>query len=131
MPTKQYGVLPYVRRGGKAHLVLVTSRTSRSWIFPKGARVSGKSRRGTALQEAFEEAGLIGRIDPQFQFREIIVRQGRKIELTVYALRVEKVLKRWPEQKQRRRIVVPAGEAGKMVDCPQLRRCVKQWRRAS
>jgi len=128
---KQYGVLPYVRRGGKAELVLITSRTSQRWIFPKGARVAGKSRRGSALQEAFEEAGLIGRIDPRFEFREIIVRNGRKIELTIFALRVEKLLKSWPEQKQRDRIVVPADKARKMVNCPQLRRCVKQWRRAS
>ncbi|WP_158971685.1 NUDIX hydrolase [Chachezhania sediminis] len=131
MPTKQYGVLPYVKRGSRPQLVLITSRTSGAWIFPKGKRIPGKGRRGSALQEAFEEAGLVGRLDKRIAFRRVILRSGGKIDLTLYVLRVDKVLKRWPEQKQRDRILVSPERAEKLVDCPQLRRCVKEWRRVA
>ena len=130
---KQYGVLPYFKNTKKntkkTDLVLITSRTSRQWIMPKGNRILNKSKMATAQQEAYEEAGLIGRLEEKNAMRVTIIRQDREIALTLYPMRVEKMLKLWPECHQRKRIIVPYHKAESMIICPKLRRCLKLWRK--
>ena len=65
LPQKQYGVLPYFQQSGKIKIILITSRISNQWIVPKGNRVPNKSKRESALLEAYEEAGLTGRLDKE------------------------------------------------------------------
>src|ERR1700704_398802 len=45
-------------RGGR--ICLVTSSSKRGWVIPKGRIERGHTVRGTALKEAWEEAGLTG-----------------------------------------------------------------------
>ena len=74
---KQYGVLPYYKQSGKIKIILITSRNSKQWIVPKGNLMSHKNKRETALQEAYEEAGLIGLLDKNLKFHISIINHGK------------------------------------------------------
>lgn len=127
MTVKRYGVLCYLPRSRKKDMVLVTSRRRGNWVFPKGRRVQGKSVTASALQEAYEEAGLKGRIDRSVEIRVTIRRRGKKIILILYPMRVKKILKKWPESNVRQRVIVPLVKAEKLLACPGMKRGLKLW----
>ena len=80
------------------------------------------SGRGSARREAYEEGGIRGRIHSG-QKAVVTCRQGgRKVLLTLYAMRVEKMLKRWPERRKRNRIVVSSAKAAQLLRCPGMRK---------
>jgi len=43
---------------------MVTSRSGRRWVFPKGLIDPGHTPAEAALIEAWEEAGVVGTLDP-------------------------------------------------------------------
>ena len=44
---------------------LVTSSSGKRWVVPKGCMEPGKTAGELALQEAWEEAGLVGVLQPE------------------------------------------------------------------
>lgn len=126
-PRKQYGALPFIQVGGKLRVVLITSRTHQNWIFPKGNRVPGRSGADSALQEAREEAGVIGRRWGRMKLRGIVDHPDGKIDLTLYPMRVERLRTSWPEAHQRRRALVSVREGEKLLTFKASRRMLRQW----
>ena len=128
---KQYGVIPYFKRSGKTKIILITSRSSGQWIVPKGNLIAKRSKRGSALLEAYEEAGLTGELDKNFKFRLFIMSHGKKTDLTLYPMRVNKrLLKKWPESHQRKRIEVSCAQAQSLVLWPKFRAAIKLWQKS-
>jgi len=103
----QFGAIPWRERGGKREFLLVTSRRTGRWIFPKGGRIAWLSVRDCAAQEAYEEAGVEGLVAqvPAGSYRSVKVRPegNQDIEVEMYPLEVEVELDDWPEKKPRRR----------------------------
>jgi ADP-ribose pyrophosphatase YjhB (NUDIX family) len=59
----QYGALPYRFTADAAREIhLVTTRQTRRWIIPKGWPIKGLRPAKSAAREAFEEAGVRGKI---------------------------------------------------------------------
>ncbi len=59
----QYGALPYRFTPDAAlEVLLVTTRQTRRWIIPKGWPIKGLRPPKSAAREAFEEAGVHGKI---------------------------------------------------------------------
>lgn len=123
---KQYAALP-VRRVGKGHKVLLlTSRDTGRWVVPKGWPIKRLSPWQTAAVEAFEEAGLRGRMEKKslgaFCYRKRM-QKGRSVicSVNVYLMHVEEVLNDWPEADERQRDWVDPDEAAKRVDEPELK----------
>src|ERR1700754_3917375 len=59
----QFGALPYrFASGGGLQILLITSRTTRRWIIPKGWAIKGSKPWESAAREAYEEAGLRGTV---------------------------------------------------------------------
>src|SRR5215831_813090 len=59
----QYGALPYrLTARSRPQFMLVTSRETRRWIIPNGWPKKGKLPHHSAAREAFEEAGVVGRL---------------------------------------------------------------------
>jgi len=50
------------RRSGRVEFLLVRTSNGARWTFPKGGRERGETLAQTAVREAAEEAGAIGRI---------------------------------------------------------------------
>jgi 8-oxo-dGTP pyrophosphatase MutT (NUDIX family) len=89
-----------VRRG---QVCLVRSRSGKRWVVPKGRLEPGKTLDQVALQEAWEEAGLVGQLrrEPVGRYR---YRKGGKVhEVLVFLLAVTEALDDWPEARWRRR----------------------------
>lgn len=126
MVEKRYGVLCQLTEKGKPRIVLVSRGNRKEWIHPKGRRIPGMSGSASARREAYEEGGLLGRIYPR---RKTVVQcreGGRTIRLTLYAMRVDKMLKRWPEKRKRDRIVVSPDKAARLLRCPGMREALRQ-----
>ena len=60
---KEIGVIPYIEKNNSFRFIIVTSRRHpKRWIFPKGQVEPEMEDREAAINEAFEEAGVIGTI---------------------------------------------------------------------
>ena len=58
----QFGALCYRVQKDKVQVLLITSRRRKRWIVPKGWPIDGSTPSSAALQEAFEEAGVEGKV---------------------------------------------------------------------
>ncbi|MET3600551.1 NUDIX hydrolase [Martelella mangrovi] len=114
-------------------VLLITSRTTRRWIIPKGWPVAGTDGAGTALQEAWEEAGVkpadtdrirIGR----YRYNKI-VNGGLPVptDVYVYAVKVEALLDSFPEMAERERAWMSPEDAARAVDEPELKAILKDF----
>jgi len=56
----QFAALPFRVKEDKVQVLLITSRGTGRWIVPKGWPMEGKTPAESALQEAWEEAGVQG-----------------------------------------------------------------------
>ncbi|SKA36327.1 NUDIX hydrolase [Consotaella salsifontis] len=102
----QSGAMPYTVVDGEVVFLLITSRRSGRWIFPKGAPMEGLTPWQTAKQEALEEAGVVGEVEtmPIGSYRT--VKRGlrtRVVEVEVYPLKVTEQHEEWQESGQRYR----------------------------
>jgi 8-oxo-dGTP pyrophosphatase MutT (NUDIX family) len=108
------------RADGEIEVLLVTGKGSRRWIIPKGWPVPGKSLADSAAQEAFEEAGVKGVVDPQplgdFRHEKNVGPADIEIRIVVHAMRVEQELSDYPEARSRERQWFSVAEAVEMVD---------------
>ena len=104
----QSGVLAYRSTGhGEALVLIVRKRRSKQWGIPKGKVEPHLSLGENAAKEAFEEAGVKGRVSANSVgvFRETKRTSDRLrqhvIEVWVYLLEVTESLTKWPEKGQR------------------------------
>ena len=115
----QAGVIPYRIRNQEVQVLLITSRTSGRWIIPKGLIDPGMTPEEAALQEAHEEAGAHGRLDPSLGSYQYM-KWGRQLEVRVFPMQVDELLNSWEEQDSRRRRWFPVREAADQVRDPGL-----------
>jgi 8-oxo-dGTP pyrophosphatase MutT (NUDIX family) len=116
----QYAALPYVVRDGELQIFLVTSRQSGRWIIPKGWAEKGRKGYEVAANEAYEEAGLIGKVVHKriacFEYiKRIDESQTLACTVGVYPMAVEQILSEWPEKDQRQRELMSPGQAAMRV----------------
>lgn len=112
----QVAALPFRKRRGRMEILLITSRETKRWVIPKGWPMEGLTDYNAAKQEAFEEAGVKGRIGRNELGHYLYSKRLNSGVLgtcrtVVYPLEVEKMLARWPEKKQRFRSWFPIDEA--------------------
>jgi len=116
-----------LRDGKKGReVLLITSRGTGRWVLPKGWPMDGKTNHQSALQEAWEEAGVKkARVTPValgcFAYDKIL--DGGlplPVNCYVYAAEVEKMSSDYPESHERKRSWVPVAKAATMVQEPEL-----------
>lgn len=122
----QYGALCWRVHDGVPEVLLITSRDTGRWIIPKGWLIETASPAQTAQQEAWEEAGVQGKIAGAslgyFAYRKDIL--GKDIVpcvVEVFALEVDDLAKNFPERDERRRKWFAADKAAKKVNEAELR----------
>jgi 8-oxo-dGTP pyrophosphatase MutT (NUDIX family) len=125
LPRSQIAALPVYRdESGAAWVLLITSRETRRWIIPKGWPMRGRKDHDAAAQEAFEEAGVVGRVSTKPVGTYLYwKRQTEHFELCnvkVYLLEVEGQLEAWPEKGQRRTEWFSVGDAAARIEDPGL-----------
>lgn len=112
----QSGVIPYRMRDGVVEILLITSRSRKRWVIPKGLIEPGLTPAESAVQEAWEEAGLAGLVSEESVGQYEYVKWGGVCRVEVYLLRVEKIFAYWPETEFRNREWVTIDEAARRVD---------------
>jgi len=91
----------------------------------------GKSLAEAAEQEAFEEAGVRGTIDPNpigtfRHVKQLNVVGDLEVNIVVHPLWVDRELPKWPELGQRKRKWFSPKDAAKRVDSPELSAMIRQ-----
>lgn len=119
-PQKQVAALPYRKHGAGIEVLLITSRETKRWVIPKGWRMAHLKDYSAAAREAFEEAGIEGEMSHKsigsfFYDKRKKYGRSQSINVTVYAMEVNRLLDEWPEKNQRTRRWFAAAEAAELV----------------
>jgi 8-oxo-dGTP pyrophosphatase MutT (NUDIX family) len=127
----QYAALPYRFTPSAAlEILLVTSRRSKRWIIPKGWPIKGLRPAKSAAREAFEEAGVTGKVGTKslglFNYEKLLEEDGIEVncEVKVFPLLVKRQSETWPEFEQRLIQWVDPGKAVSMIKEPELKKPV-------
>lgn len=121
----QFAALPWRDGPDGREVLLITTRGGRRWLIPKGKPMVGLSAAEAAAQEAWEEAGVTGRIAEEplgaFDHRKGPLFARRRLKVDVYPLEVIAEAADWPERGQRQRRWVNVPVALRMVRSRELR----------
>lgn len=131
---RQVAALPWRSTADSADLqiLLVSSRETRRWVIPKGWQMKGKLDHQAAAQEAYEEAGLDGRIverpigDYPY-LKRLKSGAARPVTVDVYPLEVTGEHATWPEKGQRTLQWMSPVEAALAVQEPELRELIARF----
>jgi 8-oxo-dGTP pyrophosphatase MutT (NUDIX family) len=127
----QFAALCYRVKNEKVQFCLVTSRRSGRWIVPKGWPMNGQTPMDAAATEAFEEAGVRGKIEPRpigvFSYYKVHSKNELPCIAVVYPLKVKKVLRTWPEHKERNRKWLSRKKAAALVDNAELSQIILRF----
>lgn len=128
----QFAALCYRVQNNEAQVLLVTSRQRQRWIIPKGWPQEGATPAEAAATEAYEEAGVTGKA---FNICLGIYSYTKLMEdeddlpcaVSVFPVKVKKMLKTYPEAKERRRKWFSIAKAASKVREPELRKILKHF----
>jgi 8-oxo-dGTP pyrophosphatase MutT (NUDIX family) len=118
---QQSGVIPFRWENGEIKVLLITSRGSKRWIFPKGIIENGLSPADSAAQEAFEEAGIKGKVYSKPIGNYEYDKWGGTCHVQVFMMNVEEELEVWPESTFRDRKWMTTDEAFRLVEAEELK----------
>lgn len=106
-------------------ICVVTSRSGRRWVLPKGCMEPGKTAGEIALQEAWEEAGLVGALHPEPIGSYLYDKAGCTCHVTLFLLQVSEAADDWPEIDMRTREWLDFPQAISRLDEPGLRDVIR------
>jgi len=129
----QFAALCYRIKNDRVEVLMITSRRSGRWIIPKGWPMPGKTPAQTAATEAWEEAGVQGKVYDQclgvFSYHKAFGEDdGAPCLAMVYPVKVKALAAKFPEAGQRRRKWMPPRKAAEKVAEPELAQILKQFK---
>ena len=106
-------------------VLLITSRETGRWVIPKGWPISGMTAAEAAAREAWEEAGVRGRVQDQPLGEYLYDKatgpaKAKRCAVAVFSLQVYALKRRFPEAAQRRLEWFAPAEAAGLVAEPDL-----------
>jgi 8-oxo-dGTP pyrophosphatase MutT (NUDIX family) len=121
----QSGVIPYVWEHGNIKILLITNRKMKKWIIPKGVIEPDKTAYDSARQEAYEEAGILGKLYSvpigEYQYNK----WNGTCNVEVYRLEIEQILPEWPENF-RYRVWFGINEAVECIKEKKLKKLIQR-----
>ncbi len=130
---QQVAALCFRETGTEKEVLLITSRDTGRWIIPKGWPMRGKNAAESAMQEAWEEAGVIkgasndNAIGSYTYDKKLDSGWSYPVETMVYSVEVEKLAKTFPEAHERKRKWVNLADAARMLQEHELQAIVRQF----
>lgn len=132
-PRQQYAALCHrIGADGRLEVMLLTSRETGRWVIPKGWPMGEKPSHEVAAQEAYEEAGVRGRVQEQpfghYDYQKRL-KSGLEVDcrVQVHTLEITTLEDDFPERDQRKRVFVSPREAASRVDEPGLKRLIRAF----
>ncbi|PJE32525.1 NUDIX domain protein [Pseudooceanicola marinus] len=128
----QYCALCYRIVKDKPQILLITSRGTKRWILPKGWPMKSRTPGQAALREAYEEAGVIGRVsETALGLFPYMKTADKREEIPcvgiVYPVHVRLLKAEYPEAGERKRKWFSRKKAAKQVAEPELARILKTF----
>lgn len=118
---RQAAAIP-IRSG---QVCLVTSSSGKRWVVPKGCMEPGKTAGELALQEAWEEAGLVGQLRPEPVGSYLYEKFGNSYYVVVFLLLVKEAADDWPERTLRKRAWLSPAQALSRIEDEGLRELIR------
>jgi 8-oxo-dGTP pyrophosphatase MutT (NUDIX family) len=107
-------------------ICVVSSRGGKRWVIPKGCLEPDKTAAEIALQEAWEEAGLVGVLQPEPIGTYLYQKADCLCHVTVFIMSVTDAADRWPESDFRHRCWLTAAQALGRIDDAGLRELIRE-----
>lgn len=121
----QQGALCWRMNRGRLEVLLITSRDTGRWVIPKGWPMEGLGADRAAACEAWEEAGVEGRVQPLpvgfYSYDKVANGRILPCMVSVFPLHVTRLADKFPERSQRRRKWFTAEKASRKVAEAELR----------
>ena len=117
---RQSGVIPFLIDEGKLKVVLITSTSTGSWVFPKGVVEKNMTEIDSALKEGKEEAGISGIAFPKEVGEYEYEKWSGKCIVKMFAMNVKEISEDWLEMDDRKRAIVEIEKAKEMIENPKL-----------
>jgi 8-oxo-dGTP pyrophosphatase MutT (NUDIX family) len=108
---QQAAVFAVRNSGADIEVCLIRRRDANNWGIPKGFIEAGDTPEETALNEAWEEAGIHGQLVGEAIGTYEYAKSGARLTVAVYVMRVVEELTTWPEMRFRERRWVPMDDA--------------------
>lgn len=130
----QYAALCYRARKKKVQFLMITSRRTKRWIIPKGWPMDATSAPEAAAIEAWEEAGVTGKVHPDSVGFYTYIKDGEgktpdvACATIVFPLRVKSIKRKFPERRERRRKWMGRKKAAALVWEPELAEIIRNFR---
>jgi 8-oxo-dGTP pyrophosphatase MutT (NUDIX family) len=129
----QFGALCWRRHKDGVQVLLITGRRSGKWGIPKGWPLDGATPAKVAAREAWEEAGARGRttdvcLGIYAYAKTIANEQSLPCVVAIFPLEVRSLADSWPEAGTRKRKWVSPKKAASLVDIPELKRILRDFR---
>ena len=112
---EQAAAFPVRRVGRELQVCLIRRKTAVEWGIPKGLVDPGDTHEETALNEAWEEAGLSGRLLGTVLGTYRYKKWGTKLTVAVYVMEVLHQESRWEEDLIRERMWTSFAEATELL----------------
>ncbi len=130
---RQVAALPYLRLpDGRVVVLVMTSRETRRPVVPKGWPMKKHKKHEAAAIEAFQEAGVVGRISRKsigrFNYWKRLPDRFALVRVDVYPLDVQEQAEDWPEKSERDYVWLPPEDAALLVDEPRLKSILAEFR---
>lgn len=128
----QFGALCWRMKDDEVQVLLITSRRSQRWIVPKGWPMDQETPAKAALTEAWEEAGVEGKVSPVclgiFSYSKSLD-PGETLPCVVamFPVRVKSLSKNYPERSDRRRKWFSQKKAAKLVEETELATMIRDF----
>ena len=127
----QFGALCWRVKKGETQILMVTSRNTKRWIIPKGWPSHGQTAAESAATEAWEEAGVKGKVGTQclgvYTYAKAMPKTRLPVMVAVFPVKVRKRSKDFPERKQRRTKWMSPKKASSVVAEPELRGILRHF----
>ena len=112
---EQAAAIPVRRLGRNLQVCVIRRRGGGSWGIPKGLVEPGDSHEHTALNEAWEEAGIRGRLLGSAIGTYKYKKWSTRLTVAVYVMEVLSQHGTWDEAEFRERMWTPFSEAGVLL----------------
>lgn len=125
----QFAALCYRVNKDRPEVLLITSRDTGRWVVPKGWPMDGKTPAQAAAAEAWEEAGVEGRMLDYvlglYSYNKVMPEADPlPVVVALFPLRVKHLAADFPEKDLRRRKWFALKKAAAKVDEPELRKII-------
>ncbi|MEE9428563.1 MAG: NUDIX hydrolase [Paracoccaceae bacterium] len=127
----QFGALCYRVRNDRIQVLVITTRSRKNWIVPKGWPVDRATPSQSAAREAFEEAGVEGKVSSKclgiFSYQKELDGDDLPCVVALFPLKVKRIHAIYPEKGLRKRKWLNRKKAAALVENPELSQMIKDF----